>query len=318
MIYLTVRDKQKRHTEHLLVIIATTANISLGMVEVAIRTITPTAVANYTQAGSIIFIFINTIALAIYFRRTEAELALANDRRRQDELQWERMTAENAALDALSRSKTEFLATISHEMKTPLTIIGGFTQLAIEQLETGMASAKTFERLNTVAHESLRLAEFVNKLLADTATASGHKFDGYVAADMCATFLEPNKNRIKITVEENCPPVKANAGMILQVFFNLLGNATRQVKNDTIEISAKREGEMVMFTVQDNGKGIPPELADKIFARGVSGDGGTGLGLHVCKETVEAHGGTIALADTNGRGTSISFTLPVYNEGGTP
>jgi len=99
------------------------------------------------------------------------------------------------------------------------------------------------------------------------------------------------------------------------VLLNLVGNANRHTKNGTIDITIRQtEQSKALFIVEDNGEGISPESLDKIFLRGFSGAGGTGIGLSICKETVEAHGGSIELASTPRSGTRISFTLPLYRE----
>jgi len=235
-----------------------------------------------------------------------------------------RLAAENASLDALSRMKSEFLANISHEMKTPLMVISGYAQLSEEQLEAGTADEKTTDRLHAIFLETQRLSGFVNKLLADSATYGGYKIDSRVSVDeiinnaaaMCIPILDAKNNHLAIDIEKNCPDIKTNPDMIIPIFFNLVGNANRHVKNEAIQISAKQEGTMVLFNVRDNGKGIPPSLIDKIFERGISGDDSTGLGLAICKEVVEAHGGTITADNIPGGGANIAFTLPIYEEKG--
>ena len=160
-------------------------------------------------------------------------------------------------------------------------------------------------------------------MLKTSIAKGGHKTDMQTAvadiinkaAAMCGPILDMNKNRLAIDIETDCPDVKANPDMIIQIFFNLVGNANRHMKSDTIHISAKREGQAVLFAVRDNGTGIPSEILPTIFERGISGDDGTGLGLHICKETVEAHGGLIAGENTSSGGAIISFTLPIFNEG---
>ena len=112
----------------------------------------------------------------------------------------------------------------------------------------------------------------------------------------------------------------ANPDMILRVIINFVENANRHVKGGTVVITAKGDSlpnekpEMVLFSVEDKGCGISPEILDKIFERGYSGDGGSGLGLYICKEAVVAHGGTVDVESELGKGTRITFTLPVGKE----
>jgi signal transduction histidine kinase len=230
----------------------------------------------------------------------------------------QRLAAENAALDAHNKMKTEFLEKVSHEMKTPLTVIGGYAQITEQHIDDNAVSDKTRFYLQTIFLESRRLADLVTEMLKASIAKGGHKTDmqtvvtdviGKVAA-MCRPVLDMNKNRLVIDIETDCPDVKVNPAMIIQIFFNLVGNANRHMKTGTIHICAKREGAMVLFTVRDNGKGISPELLPTVFEWGISGDDGTGLGLHICKEIVEAHGGLITAENADSGGAVISFTLP--------
>ena len=115
-------------------------------------------------------------------------------------------------------------------------------------------------------------------------------------------------------IEKDCPYILANPDMLIQILFNLANNANRHTENDTVAIIICTKGDMVQFQVQDKGAGIPAHILDKIFERGVSGDGSTGLGLVICKEAVEIHGGTIEIESEQGRGATVTFTLPIYNE----
>ena len=310
------------HLEHLLVFIALTANVLLGIAEVTLRFSIPQFFdINFLLIGSVIFIIINVISLTINFRNTEAQLI-------NQQLEVRDITERNELYKQLDALKSKFLANISHEMKTPLLVMGGYAQLSAEQLETGTINERTIERLNEIYLETQRLANLVNQLLADTDSTDLRRMDNPVdveeivnkAAAMCAVILEQNNNSISLNIEENCPPIKSNPGMVTQIFFNLLGNSNRHCHNSVVELRVEN-GElrikdpmpgMVVFTVIDKGTGISPELVDKIFTRGVSGDSSTGLGLSICKETVEAQGGTISLDYTGENGTSITFALPIY------
>jgi signal transduction histidine kinase len=232
----------------------------------------------------------------------------------------ENVISEKKAIENLSRMKTEFLATISHELKTPLYVMSGFAELAVWEYDAGTLDEDTRENLHTIAAEAQRLSQLVDNLLdisimktAGNARVPIESIISRVKA-LGEPLLAKNGNKLDIRIEENCPPIMANADAILQVLVNLVGNANRYVKSDTINIEVRRETDMILFSVKDNGDGMPPQLADKVFERGISGDGGTGLGLAICKETVEVHGGTIKLETEQGGGTLITFTIPKYAE----
>ena len=270
----------------------------------------PFAGTNFTQVTMLAFAFCQATAM---FIATIKKVEKAEDERL-------RLAAENAALDILFRSKTEFLEKVSHEMRTPLMVMGGYAQTTARHIDQNKLSDKTRFYLQTIFLESQRLSDLVTEMLKTSIAQCSHKTDMQTAvadiinkaAAMCQPILDMNKNRLVIDIEIDCPDVKANPDMIIQIFFNLVGNANRYMKSDTIHISAKREGATVLFAVRDNGKGISPELLPTVFERGISGDDGTGLGLHICKETVEVHGGFISAENMESGGAIISFTLPIY------
>jgi len=275
----------------------------------------------FHMAGVAVLVFALCEAVAVFIA-TMREIEEAKKNELEAIVKGQTLAAENAALDILSRSKTEFLEKVSHEMKTPLMVMGGYAQTTERHINENRVNDKTRFYLQTIFLESQRLSDLVTEMLKTSIAKGGHKTDMQTAvadiinkaAAMCQPILDMNKNRLAIDIETNCPDVKANPDMIIQIFFNLVGNANRHMKSDTIHISAKREGQAVLFAVRDNGKGIPSEILPTIFERGISGDDGTGLGLHICKETVEAHGGVITAENTSSGGAIISFTLPIYNE----
>jgi len=232
----------------------------------------------------------------------------------------QRLEAKNVALDAFSLSKTEFLSNISHEFRTPLTVISGYAQLTKQRLEKGIAGNKEIKNQQTIFLESRRLSTLVKTLLDISIVKGGLASNEYVSVkeltermkDVCKPILEKNHNRLAIKIKAGCPPVRASHDTVLQVIVNLVVNASRHDKNGVITITIKRADDMVSFSVQDSGAGIPTDMMDKLFERGVSGSGSTGLGLTICKETVEAYGGTIAVRSSLGKGTRVIFTLPAY------
>jgi signal transduction histidine kinase len=272
---------------------------------------------DYPVVGMMIFLFLNILALALGFTRTERELHEA----RRGELE----TAEtNRLLARLNRVKSEFLDNISHEMKTPLTIMGGYAGVALKQIEMNAVNDKTPEILDIVQHEALRLGRMVERLkevamekerqLTLTDTDAGTLFGR--AADACAPLCRANTNRIAVKSGMGTIPLRVEADGIHQVLLNLIGNANRHTRGGVITLSAEREPDdsAVTITVSDTGEGIDPALMATIFDRDVSGGGGTGLGLSICKEIVEEHGGKIYLHSEKGKGTTVRFTLPNNKE----
>ena len=220
-----------------------------------------------------------------------------------------------------SRIKSNFLANISHEMKSPLGIMGGYAKLTKKQIEAGTVNEKSLINLQTISDEAMRLADLVNRMLRAAVEMEGvSSFASVVPQDVisnAAAFCEPilTSNKLTFYVEKNCPSVMVNPEMIMEVLVNLIGNANRHTKKGKIELRAESAGTgMVKFSVRDNGEGIPPEMLERAFLRGASGAGSSGIGLSTCKETVENHGGEIKIESAVGEGTVVTFTLPIYNK----
>ena len=262
-----------------------------------------------TAAGMLVFIFFNMIALVLQFSRTEVELDEA--RRSEREAQ-----EKNRLLDEMSRLKTDFLANISHEMRTPLTVMASYAGLTAMQIRRGAMDEKTLDNLAVIQRESKRLAGLLGQLkevalekerrlaLTDTDALTLLR----EAADFCEPICRKNKNHISVNAEPIS--LRVNADSIFQALVNLIVNANRHTHGGCICLQAEQTENCVVVTVRDNGEGILPERVAELFERGVSGDGGTGLGLPICKEIIAEHGGKITMESRPGEGTSVRFTLP--------
>jgi signal transduction histidine kinase len=97
---------------------------------------------------------------------------------------------------------------------------------------------------------------------------------------------------------------------------NLITNANIHTKSGDITITGCADDTCVTVTVTDSGKGIPLDILPNVFKRGISGSGSTGIGLALCRSMIEAHGGNIFLKSEQGKGTAVTFKLPIYIEGG--
>ncbi|MCL2171615.1 MAG: HAMP domain-containing histidine kinase [Defluviitaleaceae bacterium] len=230
-----------------------------------------------------------------------------------------RLESKNVALDALSRSKTEFLSNISHEFRTPLTIISGYAQIAQQRMMQGTIREQEIKNMQTIFLESRRLSALVKTLLevyvikervsSDDSAAVEDAVNSAAAA--CKPILDKNGNRLLIEILPECQFVAISREMILQALVNLVANANRRVKNATITLSAQPRENMILFGVHDAGGAISPELIDELFSHEPSRDNGPALSIS--KEIIEAYGGKIDIV-SNDKGNCLSFTLPIYNE----
>ena len=314
-IWRTVKSKTKLQAEYVLVIIGSLINIVLGVAEVAIRAATPEVVANYTQAGILVFIFINTIALTLYFRRNEMELDEAKKHEKQ-------LAGENVTLESLNRMKNSYLANMAHETKTPLTLISVDVQLAAALYEGKGEDGKLIsEALHRAQEEILRVSRITeNNLKLAAMQSSSEKMTALdfsallkSAAEVRRRLVEKNNNALLVNVHDGLPKVYGNADQLVQVLSNFIDNANRHTKYGKIYIDAEVYEGLVIAKVFDSGMGIPAELLPRIFERGVSNANSTGIGLPICKQIIEAHGGTISVLSQEGKGTVIAMKLPIYN-----
>ncbi|HQW42704.1 MAG: HAMP domain-containing protein [Chitinophagaceae bacterium] len=224
----------------------------------------------------------------------------------------------------LDVAKTNFIATISHELKTPLAS-SDFSLKLLEDERVGTLTSEQKELVQSLKDDNKRLLRILSELLDMSQVESGKiqltlqavQSWGLIDKALVSVLNAAKQKNISIQkkVAEDIPAVKADADKTTWVLNNLLTNAIRYSADNTeIIIGVQRQGNNVQFTVQDFGKGIDPQYKDKIFDRYFKIPGtkeGTGLGLAICKEFIEAQGGTINVDSDFGKGSRFSFTLPV-------
>jgi signal transduction histidine kinase len=178
------------------------------------------------------------------------------------------------------------------------------------------------EALQRAQVEILRVSRITkNNLKLAAMQSSGEKMTALdfsallkSGAEVRRRLVEKNNNALVANVPDDLPKVYGNADQLVQVLSNLIDNANRHTKYGKISIKADVNEGLVITKVLDNGMGIPAELLPHIFERGVSNAISTGIGLPICKQIVEAHGGTISAQSEKGKGTAITIKLPIHNE----
>ncbi len=232
-------------------------------------------------------------------------------------------------LKSLDRMKDEFLSNVSHELKTPLVSIegysevlgagtlGGLNELQKKAVDTVIRNAKRLERLiDSILYLSIEEAgrmqyTFKPLRIADVIEKS--------VLDMLPQIKKHNLN-IKKEVQDNLPLIQADEDKIMQVLINLIGNSIKFTSFGEIVVKAYvgEDGDDLHIEVNDTGVGIAIEHINNLFDRFYQGDastnrkyGGTGLGLHISKLIVEAHHGKMWAESEEGVGTTIHFTLPM-------
>ena len=225
----------------------------------------------------------------------------------------------------LDEAKTNFIATISHELKTPISSILMSAKL-LEDARVGVVNEEQKGLVQHIKEDSERLLKITGELLNLTQVEAGKiqlAFQPVLPKEILLYAIDANKTQAaqqKQTIEMRIDPlveaVNADKEKTSWVLTNLVANAIRYSFEDSkIIVSAERKEKTVVFCVQDFGKGIDSNYKDKIFDRYFRVPGnkeeGTGLGLAICREFIEAQGGKIWVESDYGDGSKFSFWLPV-------
>ncbi|MCP9749939.1 ATP-binding protein [Ferruginibacter sp. HRS2-29] len=225
-----------------------------------------------------------------------------------------------------SEAKTNFIATISHELKTPISSIKMSAKL-LSDSRVGAVNEEQVSLIKSIADDSDRLLKITSELLNLSQAETGNiqlkiqpsKPSAIVEAAVSATDFNAKQKSILVEshFEENLPEVNADAEKTSWVLINFLTNAIRySSERSLVDIHVYRKNDRVFFEVTDKGIGIEEKYVSRVFDRyfkmpSGSGHNSTGLGLAISKEFIEAQGGTVAVRSEPGKGTAISFSLGI-------
>ena len=235
----------------------------------------------------------------------------------------ERKRAE--ALAEIDRAKTTFFSNVSHEFRTPLTLLMSPIE---EVLATPGLSSDVRQHLTLAHRNSLRLLRLVNTLLDFSRVEAGRIQASYEPVDLprltagIASNFHSACELAGLTLEVDCPPIPepvyVDREMWEKIVVNLLSNAFKFTLQGRIEITMRRDAPNVSLTVSDTGVGIPEAELPRIFERFHRIEGqhgrtyeGTGIGLALVQELVRQHGGEIAVHSRIGQGTTFTVTIPL-------
>ena len=233
-------------------------------------------------------------------------------------------------LKKLERMRADFVANVTHEIKTPLTAINGF----VETLEAGAiddpALSKRF--LQTIRENVLRLNRLVDDLLTLSSIELGESelHPESVALgeilEKAIALVQAKAAARGVVIRTDFPPglpaIQADRDRAVQVFLNILDNAVKfSPEGGEIDVTAAGDEEVVTVKVTDRGQGIPageiPRLGERFYRvdKARSRDpGGTGLGLSIVKHLMQAHGGSMGIESVPGRGTTVTLRFPVFRK----
>ena len=231
----------------------------------------------------------------------------------------------NDALRSADALRSEFVRHVSYELRTPLTNIIGFSDILQSGL-FGTLNSRQQEYLKHIASESGALLDIVNDILdlakLDAGIMELDIKDVDIAASMAFATERTTERlgtrpvKIEEKIEDGLTTIPADQARLRQIFVNVLSNAANFAPdNSVITFSAKKDGNDIVFSVHDDGAGIPEEILDTVFKRFSShahhgSRAGAGLGLSIVKSFVELHGGSVTIETGNSKGTTVFCRFP--------
>ncbi|MBS6940342.1 MAG: two-component sensor histidine kinase [Slackia piriformis] len=274
--------------------------------------------------------------IASEFSAVDLDRPLENDAPQEIVPLLERLDAQKKSIDAQAAERRRFTANVSHELKTPLTVISGYAEL----IDRGIARPEDVQKFAGLIHgEAQRMKTLVDELLTlsrlDDAQASAESAPVAMDQDVSlaqvahatVSRLQPAAERRNVSLRARTPEqeglsdivVHGNARMLEEMTRNLVENAIRynvEGGRVTVDVSRDRRG-APMLRVVDTGVGIPPELREKVFERFFCVDesrsketGGTGLGLAIVKHAAQLHGAKVRVYGNDPRGSVFEVTFP--------
>ena len=249
-----------------------------------------------------------------------SDLAILNEKLRQSEIQ----------LEEINKNKDRFFSIISHDLRSPFNSLLGLTKLILEDFD-GFSK----EEIRDSVYNLHQVSEGLFNLIEDLLDWSRIQFNRiefqaetfnlyeqvlFVVNSLKSVARDKNISIVNL-VPKNCT-IRADQHMVNTIIRNLVGNAIKFTpKYGLVKISSGFDIEDIIISVEDTGVGMRKEIADKLFkmeskvsTAGTEGEAGTGLGLLICKEFVEKHGGTIWVKSQVEKGSSFFFRLPIYQD----
>lgn len=222
----------------------------------------------------------------------------------------------------------DFIAFAAHELRGPITVIRGYLDVLNDEIGSTFDSEQV-ELMTRLIVSANRLSSYINNILNasryDRRHLKLHLREGSLA-DIYETIKDDmqlrasSQNRLlAVDLPDTLPTVAADATGVSEVLGNLIDNAIKySYEGGVVNVTATAANDFVTVTVEDHGIGMPGQVVSNLFHkfyrshRSRETVSGTGIGLYICKNIIEAHGGTVGVRSTEGRGSVFTFSLPIY------
>jgi signal transduction histidine kinase/ActR/RegA family two-component response regulator len=274
-----------------------------------------------TEVALVILVIMSVMLLSFFMARQ------INQSNRALRLAWQEMRLAKDEAERASQTKSHFVSRMSHELRTPMNAILGFAQL-MEREQLPDSQRLYIKEINKAGHH---LLELINQVLDLAKIEAGHlvlerqDYDLVTTVDEVASFIAESAHAKGLEVKAFASPdlplrVVGDPPRLRQILINLLGNALKFTQNGEVGVwvEPSEDGSRVRFRVWDTGIGIDEDTLPRLFQPFAQADesttrkfGGTGLGLMICKELVEAMGGAITIQSRPGAGTTFELDLPL-------
>ncbi len=278
---------------------------------------------------SVIGVLYNGVRSPSQIQQTDVDLLVAMGRHTALAIanaeMYDRERSNVARLEKLEQMKSDFLSTVSHQLRTPITSIATATDLL--RASDGNLSEDQRRLVQNVARNVVRLDTLVTDLLQMSRLKDGRvqlslqSLSPAILVNEAVAgvklLLEARDQTVEVAADPSLPKVEADRKKVEHVLMNLLSNACKFTqRGGLIQVEARSRDGWVEFAVRDNGPGMGRETQERAFepfysTDGAEGKGGTGLGLAIARGLVELHGGEIDLESAPGSGTTVRFTLPI-------
>jgi len=230
------------------------------------------------------------------------------------------------AFKELENMKTEFVATVSHDLRSPLQLISTYAGLLKDEANLTPNQQRFVEGIQ---RSVMRMSNLITDLLDLAKIEAGVEMDvepsdlRAVIPAVVETFAEEARNKgltLRADIPPDLPLVRGNEARLAQVMQNLLSNAIKYTFEGEVVVTARQEGDEVVVTVRDTGVGIPPKAQERLFEKfyrvpdpRTEAVQGTGLGLAIVRSIIERYGGRVWAESEPGRGSTFAFALPVQD-----